>query len=109
MPLLEQMLAEVGAEETGSTGDNCRRHELRRIAWASDRPIDSYEGLTGPSNHVDKRVSGSDAGPMNLAALLAANGNLILAFIVISAIVLIGLAIIAALKMRKDDFWDETG
>jgi len=46
---------------------------------------------------------------MNLAALLAANGNLILAFIVISAIVLIGLAIYAALKMRKDEFWDESG
>jgi len=48
MPLLEQVLAEVGAEETGSTGYNCRRHELRRIAGASDRPTDSYEGLTRP-------------------------------------------------------------
>jgi len=46
---------------------------------------------------------------MNLAALLAANGNLIILFIVVSAIVLIGLAIYAALKMRKDEFWDEPG
>jgi hypothetical protein len=109
MPLLEQVLAEVGAEETGSTGYNCRRHELRRIAGASDRPTDSYEGLTVPSIPVDKRVSGRDAGAMNLAALLAANGNLIIAFIVVSAIVLIVLAIYAALKMRKDEFWDEPG
>jgi len=46
---------------------------------------------------------------MNLSAQLAANGNLILAFIVVSVIVLIGLAIYAALKMRKDEFWDEPG
>ena len=101
----KQSLAKVGAEETGSTGYNCRRHELRRIAGASDRPADSYEGLTGRSIHVDKRVCGSDAGPM----ILAANGNLILLLIVVTAVVLISLAIYAALKMRKDDFWDETG
>ena len=41
--------------------------------------------------------------------ILAANGNLIVAFIVISAVVLIALAIYAALKMRKDEFWDEPG
>jgi len=41
--------------------------------------------------------------------ILAANGNLIVAFIVVTAIVLIALAIYAGLKMRKDDFWDETG
>ena len=46
---------------------------------------------------------------MNLAAQLAANGNLIVAFIVISRVVLIALAIYAALKMRKDEFWDEPG
>ncbi len=44
---------------------------------------------------------------MNLAAQLAANGNLIFAFIVVGVIVLIVLAIYAALKMRKDEFWDE--
>ena len=44
---------------------------------------------------------------MNLSAQLAANGNLIVAFIVLSVIVLIVLAIYAALKMRKDEFWDE--
>jgi hypothetical protein len=76
---------------------------------ASDPLVDSYEGLTLAPGLVDKRVPGRDAGPMNLAALLAANGNLIVAFIVVSAIVLIVLAIYAALKMRKDEFWDETG
>jgi hypothetical protein len=76
---------------------------------ASDPLVDSYEGLTLVPILVDKRVPGRDAGPMNLAALLAANGNLIVAFIVVSAIVLIVLAIYAALKMRKDEFWDETG
>ena len=76
---------------------------------ASDRPVDSYEGLTLAPILVDKRAPERDAGPMNLAALLAANGNLILLFIVVTAIVLIALAIYAALKMRKDEFWDETG
>ena len=76
---------------------------------ASDRQVDSYEGLTLVPILVDKRVPGRDAGPMTVAALVAANGNLIVAFIVISAIVLIVLAIYAALKMRKDEFWDEQG
>jgi len=76
---------------------------------ASDRPVDSYEGLTLVPILVDNRVPGRDAGPMTVAALLAANGNLIVAFIVVSAIVLIVLAIYAALKMRKDEFWDEQG
>jgi len=76
---------------------------------ASDRPVDSYEGLTLVPILVDKRLPGRDAGPMTVAALLAANGNLIVLFIVVSAIVLIALAIYAAFKMRKDEFWDETG
>ena len=44
---------------------------------------------------------------MSLAALLAANGNLIFLFIVGGAIVLFVLAGYAIFKMRKDEFWDE--
>jgi hypothetical protein len=74
---------------------------------ASDLPVDSYEGLTPVPILVDKRVPGRDAGPMTVAALIAANGNLIALFIVVSAIVLFALAGIAIWKMRKDEFWDE--
>jgi hypothetical protein len=99
------VLAEVGAEKTGSAGDDGRRHELRSIAAPSDRLAFSYEGLTERSIPVDKRVSGSDAGPMPLAVVLAL--GLIALFIVIGGVLMFVLAGVAIFKMRKDDFWDE--
>jgi hypothetical protein len=105
MPLLEQLLTEMRAEEAGSTGDDCRRHELRRIAGASDRPFDSYERLTRCSILVDKRVSGSDAGLMPIAVVLAL--GIIALFIVIGGVLMFVLAGVAIWKMRKDEFWDE--
>jgi hypothetical protein len=74
---------------------------------ASDRPVDSYEALTGATILVDKRVPGRDADPMNVAALLAANGNLIALFIIGGGILMFVLAGVAIWKMRKDEFWDE--
>jgi hypothetical protein len=44
---------------------------------------------------------------MNLAALLASNGNIIIAFIVAGGILMFVLAGAAIWKMRKDEFWDE--
>jgi hypothetical protein len=49
MPLPEQVLAEMGAEEPRSAGDDCAGHEVRRIAGSPDRPFDSYEALTAPN------------------------------------------------------------
>ena len=72
---------------------------------ASARPVDSYEGLTGRSIPVDKRVSGSDAGPMPLAVVLAL--GIIALFIVIGGVLMFVLAGAAIWKMRKDEFWDE--
>jgi len=105
MTLLEQVLTEMRAEESGSAGDDCRRHELRRIAGGSDRPFDSYERLTPCSILVDKRVSGSDAGLMPIAVVLAL--GIIALFIVIGGVLMFVLAGVAIWKMRKDEFWDE--
>jgi hypothetical protein len=69
------------------------------------RPVDSYEALTARSIHVDKRVSGRDAGPMPLAVVLAL--GIVGLFIVIGGILMFVLAGAAIWKMRKDDFWDE--
>ena len=76
---------------------------------ASDRPVDSYEGLTGRSMPVDKRVPGRDAGLMINTAILAANGTLFAVLLVVGIIALFGMAGFAIFKMRKDDFWDEQG
>jgi hypothetical protein len=74
---------------------------------ASDRPVDSYEGLTLVPILVDKRVPGRDAGPLTVAALIAANGNLLALLIIGGVIFLFVLAGYAIFKMRKDEFWDE--
>ena len=73
---------------------------------APDRPVDSYEALTAVPIPVDKQGSGRDAGPMQLAALLAL-GGLFALFIVGGAILMIVLTVVAIMKMRKDEFWDE--
>ena len=91
----------MGAEEPGSTGYDCRRHELRRIAGASDRPADSYEGLTGLFLLVDKPLPDRDAAPVVLGLSLLA------LFIIGGGILMLVLAGVAIFKMRKDDFWDE--
>ena len=68
-------------------------------------PVDSYEALTARSIPVDKRVSARDAGPMQLAALLAFSffGFLIIGFAILAVV----LTVAAIWKMRSDDFWDE--
>ena len=43
---------------------------------------------------------------MQLAALLALGGLLVL-FVVGGAILMIVLTVVAIMKMRKDEFWDE--
>ena len=69
-------------------------------------PVDSYEALTARSIPVDKRVSGSDAGSMQLAVVLALGGFFAL-LIVGSILLAIVLTVGAIWKMRKDEFWDE--
>ena len=72
---------------------------------APDRPVDSYEALTAAPFLVDKGGYGRDAGPMQLAALLAVS---LFGFLLIGGIILLVVITVAAIwKMRSDDFWDE--
>jgi hypothetical protein len=68
-------------------------------------PVDSYEALTEAVFLVDNEGCGRDAGPMQLAALLAFS---LFGFLLIGGIILLVVLTVASIwKMRKDSFWDE--
>ena len=51
--LREEVLAEMGAEKPGPTGDDSARHEGQDSRRISEQPSDPYELLTAPRISAD--------------------------------------------------------